>query len=122
VYGSVLLVIAAVVQVFSLRFTGWEAVLATALSFGLVLLLVTTWWVPLQARRTIARSLVEQMSIVDFEPGDVAAALLKRLEGHGMLFKFLTELDDTGRPRLSSTGLRVAHRAADRSATGHDPD
>jgi patatin-related protein len=122
VYGSVLLVIAAVVQVFSLRFTGWEAVLATALSFGLVLLLVTTWWVPLQARRTIARSLVEQMSIVDFEPGDVAAALLKRLEGHGMLFKFLTELDDTGRPHLSSTGLRVAHRAAGRSATGHAPD
>ena len=35
-------------------FLGWEAVLATALAFGLVLLLVTTWWVPLRARRARA--------------------------------------------------------------------
>ncbi|PSL51079.1 patatin-related protein [Saccharothrix carnea] len=122
VYGSVLLVIAAAVQVFSLRFTGWEAVLGTALAFGLVLLLVTTWWVPLRARRTIATSLVEQMSIVDFEPDDVAPALLKRLEGHGMLFKFLTDLDAAGRPRLTANGLRVAARAAHRSRTGSDID
>ncbi|XVS62445.1 patatin-like protein [Actinosynnema sp. CA-299493] len=122
VYGAVLLVVAAVVQVFSLRFTGWEAVLGTALAFGLVLLLVTTWWVPLRARRTIATSLVEQMSIVDFEAEDVAEALLRRLEGHGMLFKFLTELDATGKPRLNATGRRVANRAAHRSVTGSDLD
>jgi len=122
VYGSALLVVAALVQVFSLRFTGWEAVLGTALAFGLVLLLVTTWWVPLRARRTIATSLVEQMSIVDFDADDVAGALLKRLEGHGMLFKFLTELDEGGSPRLSRGGLRVAHRVAHRSATGSDVD
>lgn len=122
VYGSVLLVVAAVVQVFSLRFTGWEAVLGTALAFGLVLLLVTTWWVPLRARRTIATSLVEQMSVLDFDSDDVAEVLLKRLEGHGMLFKFLTRLDDTGRPRLTANGLRVAHRSARRSATGTDLD
>ncbi|QQQ80782.1 patatin-like protein [Saccharothrix sp. 6-C] len=122
VYGAVLLVVAAVVQVFSLRFTGWEAVLGTALAFGLVLLSVTTWWVPLRARRTIATSLVEQMSIVDFEAEDVAEVLLRRLEGHGMLFKFLTELDADGKPRLNAGGLRVAHRAAYRSTTGSDID
>ncbi|MEU4741404.1 patatin-like protein [Actinosynnema sp. NPDC023658] len=122
VYGSVLLIVAAVVQVVGMRFTGWEAVLGTALAFGLVLLLVTTWWVPLRARRTIATSLVEQMSIVDFEAQDVADALLKRLEGNGMLFKFLTDLDDSGRLRLSAGGRRVAHRVAHRSATGTDSD
>ncbi|MGM1063636.1 patatin-like protein [Saccharothrix sp. Mg75] len=123
VYGAALLVVAAAVQVFALRFPGWEAVLGTALAFGLVLLLVTTWWVPLRARRTIATSLVEQMSVVDFDPDEVADALLKRLEGHGMLFKFLTELDaGSGRPVLNATGRRVAQRAARLSTTGVDVD
>lgn len=121
VYGSALLVLAAAVQVFELRFTGWESVLATALAFGLVLLLVTTWWVPLRARRTIATSLVEQMSVVDFAPDEVADALLRRLEGHGMLFKFLTELGPDGRPRLNAAGHRVAHRVRRLSTTGTDP-
>ncbi|WP_309116710.1 patatin-like protein [Saccharothrix sp.] len=113
VYGSVLLVIGAVVQVFSLRFTGWEAVLATTLSFGLVLLLVTTWWVPLKERRAIMRRLVEQSAVVDY--GDnVAEGLLRRLEGHAMLFRFLTTLDGSGRPVLGPRGLRVAHRIATR--------
>ncbi|WP_433262479.1 patatin-like protein [Actinosynnema sp. CS-041913] len=119
VYGSVLLVIAAVVQVFELRFVGWEAVLATALSFGLVLLLVTTWWVPLKARRRIARNLVEQSAFVDFE-GSVADGLLKRLEGHAMLFRFLTTLDAAGKPVLGPGGLRVARRITLLQATGVD--
>jgi len=121
VYGSVLLVGAAAVQVFTLRFVGWEAVLATALSFGLVLLLVTTWWVPLKARRRIARNLVEQSSFVDFA-GDVPGGLLKRLEGHAMLFRFLTTLDASGRPVLGPGGLRVAQRIARLQATGVDDD
>ncbi|MFT7839056.1 patatin-like protein [Saccharothrix sp. BKS2] len=120
VYGSALLVVAASVQVFELRFTGWEAVLGTALAFGLVLLFVTTWWVPLRARRTIATSLVEQMSIVDFDPDDVDGALLRRLEGHGMLFRFLTELGPDGRPRLGPGGVRVAQRVKRMAATGVD--
>ncbi|QFZ22021.1 patatin-like protein [Saccharothrix syringae] len=120
VYGSVLLALAALIQVAELRFTGWEAVLGTALSFGLVLLFVTTWWVPLRARRTIATSLVEQMSIVDFAPDRVAEELLRRLEGHGMLFKFLTELGPDGRPRLNARGRHVAHRARRLSTTGTD--
>ncbi|MBB5959030.1 patatin-related protein [Saccharothrix tamanrassetensis] len=121
VYGSVLLVVAAAVQVFTLRFVGWEAVLATALSFGLVLLLVTTWWVPLKARRRIARNLVEQASFVDFG-GDVAGGLLKRLEAHAMLFRFLTTLDGAGKPVLGPGGLRVARRIARVQATGVDDD
>ncbi len=116
VYGSVLLVIAAVVQVWPLRFVGWEAVLATTLTFGLVLLLVTTWWVPLRARRQIARNLVEQASFVDFA-GDVPGGLLKRLEGHAMLFRFLTALDDTGKPVLGPAGERVAELIAHAQAT-----
>ncbi|MFD7656158.1 patatin-like protein [Actinosynnema sp. NPDC059797] len=122
VYGSALLVVAAAVQVFELRFTGWEAVLVTALAFGLVLLFVTTWWVPLRARRTIATSLVEQMAIVDFDPDDVEGALLRRLEGHGMLFKFLTEVAPDGHLRLNSNGQRVAHRVRRLSTTGTDRD
>ncbi|CCH33485.1 patatin-like protein [Actinosynnema sp. NPDC047251] len=121
VYGSVLLVIGAAVQVFTLRFVGWEAVLATALSFGLVLLLVTTWWVPLKARRRITRNLVEQASFVDFG-GNVAAGLLKRLEGHAMLFRFLTTVDGHGHPVLGPAGLRVAQRIAHLQATGEDDD
>ncbi|MEU4807532.1 patatin-like protein [Actinosynnema sp. NPDC023587] len=121
VYGAVLLVVGAVVQVFALRFVGWEAVLATALSFGLVLLLVTTWWVPLRARRRIARGLVEQASFVDFG-GDVAGGLLTRLEGHAMLFRFLTTVDGHGNPVLGPRGLRVAHRIAHLQATGEDDD
>ncbi|MEV0679444.1 patatin-like protein [Actinosynnema sp. NPDC050436] len=121
VYGALLLVLGAAVQVFTLRFVGWEAVLATALSFGLVLLLVTTWWVPLKARRRITRNLVEQASFVDFA-GNVAEGLLKRLEGHAMLFRFLTTVDGHGKPVLGPAGLRVAQRIAHLQATGEDDD
>ncbi|MBW4720910.1 patatin-like protein [Saccharothrix obliqua] len=121
VYGALLLSLAALLQLFQVRFIGWEAVLATALSFGLVLLLVTTWWVPLRARRRIERSLVEQSAFVDFE-GDVPGGLLRRLEGHAMLFRFLTTVDDRGKPALGPRGLRVAQRIARRQATGADRD
>ncbi|GAA3874413.1 hypothetical protein GCM10022243_44260 [Saccharothrix violaceirubra] len=105
VYGAGFLAVAGVIQVSDLRFEGWEAVLGTALAFGLVLLLVTTWWVPLRTRRAIERQLAE----FDPEGRPTAEALFKRLEGNGMLFKFLVVVKN-GKPVLNPAGRRLVRR------------
>ena len=102
VYGIGFLLVAAAVLVFGWHFTGWEPVLATSLVFGLVLLLVTSWWVPMRARRTVVKTLVEQ-AIPSRDRADVAAALLAKLEGHALLYRFLVDA-----PKNSGLVLRPA--------------
>jgi patatin-related protein len=108
VYGSVFLVLAAVILVFRPRFTGWEAVLGTSVAFGLVLLLVTTWLVPLRGRREIAESLVEQAIPLAY-PNRAADDLMARLEGHALLYRFLIANHDN-ELTLTKRGRRVADR------------
>lgn len=108
VYGSVFLVLAAAILIFRPRFTGWEAVLGTALTFGLVLLLVTTWLVPLRGRREIAESLVDQAIPLAY-PNRAADDLLARLEGHALLYRFLVA-NHRNTLTLTKRGKRVAAR------------
>ncbi|ACU38980.1 patatin-like protein [Actinosynnema mirum] len=110
VYGTGYLALVVLMRALDLRFTGWEAVLCTGAGFGAVLLLVTTWWVPLRGRARILAD-IEDQSVLAGVPDE--AAFLRRLEGHGGLFRFLVGVRD-GHPVLRPAGKRAARRVADR--------
>ncbi|MET1071820.1 MAG: DUF3376 domain-containing protein, partial [Umezawaea sp.] len=106
VYGIVFLLVAVVLQLSGIRFTGWESVLATSLVFGLVLVLVTSWWVPMRARRAIVRSLSEQ-TIPARGGEDLADALHVKLESYALLYRFLVKKQQNGELVLKPAALRV---------------
>lgn len=113
VYGVVYLAIADVLLVIGPRGWGWQAVIGTALAFGLTLLLITSWYVPRVERRRIRRQLVSEAIPAVYPEGcDVAATLRERLEGHASLYRFLIQGEGEHPPELtlSHTGLVVAQR------------
>jgi hypothetical protein len=110
VYGACYLVVAAALLVFRPRYGGWEAVLATALLFGLVLLLVTSWLLTSRARRAIVTSLVAQAIPSRYhEVDDVPEVFLTHLYSSAQLYRFLVFIDG-GAIRLRPQGVRVAKR------------
>ncbi|WP_440901748.1 DUF3376 domain-containing protein, partial [Actinosynnema sp.] len=110
VYGTGYLALVVLLRALDLRFTAWEAVLWTGAGFGVVLLLVTTWWVPLRGRARILAAIEDQAVLAGVRD---EAAFLRRLEGHGGLFRFLVGVRD-GHPVLRPAGKRAARRVADR--------
>ena len=60
VYGIGYLALADVLIVIGPGGWGWQAVIGTALAFGLTLLLITSWYVPRVERRRIRRQLVSE--------------------------------------------------------------
>lgn len=106
VYGICFLLVAVVLLLGRIRFLGWESVLATSLVFGLVLVLVTSWWVPMRARRAIVRTLVRQADPAR-DRTDVADALLVKLENHALLYRFLVDRREDGGLVLKPAALRV---------------
>ncbi|MEO6084776.1 MAG: hypothetical protein ABIQ18_16865 [Umezawaea sp.] len=111
VYGTCYLAVAVVLLVFRPRYSGWEAVLATALLFALVLLLVTPRLVTRRVRRRIVTRLVDQATPSRYPDSDaVPEAFLTHLYGTGQLYRFLTVRTAGGSIELSKRGLRVAKR------------
>ncbi|WP_329790317.1 patatin-like protein [Lentzea sp. DG1S-22] len=113
VYGIAYLAVADVLLVAGPRGWGWQAVIGTALVFGLTLLLITSWYVPRAERRRIRRQLVDEAIPAIYPRGcDVAATLRERLEGHASLYRFLVdgEGEHPAELALSRTGLVVARR------------
>ncbi|MEU3643011.1 patatin-like protein [Lentzea sp. NPDC034063] len=117
VYGVVYLAIADVLLVIGPRGWGWQAVIGTALAFGLTLLLITSWYVPRIERRRIREQLVAEAIPAIYPDGsDVAATLRERLEGHASLYRFLVkgEGEHPGELSLSQAGLLVAQRIGEK--------
>ncbi|MCX2952516.1 patatin-like protein [Lentzea sp. NEAU-D7] len=113
VYGIGYLVVADVLLVIGPRGWGWQAVIGTALAFGLTLLLITPWYVPRIERRRLRDQLVDEAVPAIYPPGcDVAATLRERLEGHASLYRFLIhgEGEHPSELTLSPAGLAVARR------------
>lgn len=113
VYGIGYLTIANVLLIAHPEGWGWRAVELTALTFGLTLLLITSWYVPRVERRRIRRQLVtEAIPAVYPEDADVAQTLRDRLEGHASLYRFLVrgEGEHPAELTLTHTGLVVAQR------------
>ncbi|MCR3753135.1 patatin-like protein [Lentzea californiensis] len=113
VYGLGYLVVADVLLVIGPRGWGWQAVIGTALAFGLTLLLITPWYVPRIERRRLRDQLVDEAVPALYPPGcDVAATLRERLEGHASLYRFLVHGDGEhpSELTLSQAGLVVAQR------------
>ncbi|WP_394617590.1 patatin-like protein [Lentzea sp. JNUCC 0626] len=113
VYGVVYLAAADVLLIIGPRGWGWQAVIGTALAFGLTLLLITSWYVPRIERRRIREQLVEEAIPAIYPAGsDVAALLRERLEGHASLYRFMVtgQGDHPDELRLTQTGLLVAQR------------
>jgi hypothetical protein len=106
VYGIGFLLVAVVLLLGGIRFPGWESVLATSLVFGLVLVLVTSWWVPMRARRAIVKTLVQQADPAR-DRTDVADALLVKLENYALLYRFLVDKREDGGLVLKPAALRV---------------
>jgi patatin-related protein len=123
VYGAGFLFVAVVLMLGVPRFTGWESVLATSLVFGLVLVLVTSWWVPMRARRDVVKTLVSQADPAR-DGTDAAEALLVKLENHALLYRFLVDKRPDGGLALKPAARRVVdairaeNRQAASSATG----
>lgn len=117
VYGVVYLAIADVLLVIGPRGWGWQAVIGTALAFGLTLLLITSWYVPRIERRRIREQLVAEAIPAIYPDGcDVAATLRERLEGHASLYRFLVkgEGEHPAELTLSQAGLLVAQRIGEK--------
>ncbi|ANZ39274.1 patatin [Lentzea guizhouensis] len=113
VYGIAYLVVADVLLLVRPSGWGWQAVVGTALAFGLTLLLITSWYVPRVERRRIRRQLVTEAIPAIYPEGcDIAATLHERLEGHASLYRFLVdgEGEHPAKLTLSHTGLVVAQR------------
>jgi hypothetical protein len=113
VYGVVYLAIADVLLIIGPRGWGWQAVIGTALVFGLTLLLITSWYVPRVERRRIRTQLVgEAIPAIYPEGSDIAKTLRERLEGHASLYRFLVhgEGEHPEELTLSHNGLVVAQR------------
>ncbi|RAS59956.1 patatin-related protein [Lentzea atacamensis] len=113
VYGIGYLALADVLLVIGPSGWGWQAVIGTALAFGLTLLLITSWYVPRAERRRIRRQLVsEAIPAIYPEDCDIAETLRERLEGHASLYRFLIEGqgEHPSTLALSRTGLVVAQR------------
>lgn len=111
VYGIGYLALADVLLIIGPRGWGWQAVIGTALAFGLTLLLITSWYVPRVERRRIRRQLVSEAIPAIYPDGcDVPAMLRERLEGHASLYRFLIvgEGEHPSTLTLSRTGLVVA--------------
>ncbi|MFS8103984.1 patatin-like protein [Lentzea alba] len=113
VYGIGYLAIADVLLIVGPSGWGWQAVIGTALAFGLTLLLITSWYVPRVERRRIRRQLVDEAILAIYPDGcDIAETLHERLEGHASLYRFLVkgEGEHPSKLTLSHTGLVVAQR------------
>ncbi|GGU77399.1 patatin-like protein [Lentzea flava] len=113
VYGIGYLAIADVLLIIGPSGWGWQAVIGTALAFGLTLLLITSWYVPRAERRRIRRQLVGEAIPAIYPDGcDIAETLRERLEGHASLYRFLIrgEGEPPSKLTLSPTGLVVAQR------------
>jgi hypothetical protein len=113
VYGIGYLAIADVLLIIGPHGWGWQAVIGTALAFGLTLLLITSWYVPRSERRRIRRQLVgEAIPAIYPEDCDIAETLRERLEGHASLYRFLItgEGEPPSKLTLSPAGLVVAQR------------
>ncbi|MFD4675870.1 patatin-like protein [Lentzea sp. NPDC058450] len=113
VYGVAYLAAADVLLIIGPRGWGWQAVIGTALAFGLTLLLITSWYVPRIERRRIREQLVEEAIPAIYPAGsDVAGLLRERLEGHASLYRFMVtgQGDHPEELRLTQTGLLVAQR------------
>ncbi|MFD9738853.1 patatin-like protein [Umezawaea sp. NPDC059074] len=106
VYGIGFLLIAVVLLLGGLRFLGWQSVLATSLVFGLLLVLVTSWWVPMRARRAIVKTLVQQADPAR-DGTDAAGALLVKLESYALLYRFLVDRTPDDGLVLKPAALRV---------------
>ncbi|MET9226406.1 patatin-like protein [Lentzea sp. NPDC003310] len=94
------------------------AALITAWVFAAVLLLVTPWWVPRQARRRIERVLVDEADRIVY-PGQVSAGFVDRLRHKGMTYSYLLKLDGTTlvpRRRARRLVRRIEARLAQRQA------
>ncbi|WP_199444155.1 patatin-like protein [Umezawaea beigongshangensis] len=124
VYGVVFLVIGAVLVIVRPEQAWALTAMGTALVFGLVLLLVTTWLVPRRGRSRISDALVEQaISPVYPDLAQVEVVLRQRLEGHAMLYRYLVRPvgDDRTRPQdleLSRAGRVVAKRIREKLTAG----
>jgi hypothetical protein len=113
IYGLCYLALADVLLVIGPSGWGWQAVIGTALAFGLTLLLITSWYVPRVERRRIREQLVTEAIPAIYPDGcDVSAMLRERLEGHASLYRFLIrgEGEHPSELTLSHTGLVVAQR------------
>lgn len=111
VYGVVYLAVADVLLIIGPSGWGWQAVIGTALVFGLTLLLITSWYVPRVERRRIRTQLVgEAIPAIYPEGCDIAKTLHERLEGHASLYRFLVrgEGEHPAELSLSHNGLVVA--------------
>ncbi|GLZ28659.1 hypothetical protein Lesp02_08490 [Lentzea sp. NBRC 105346] len=117
VYGGVYLAIG--IFVARLEFSsqvdrsGWlkHGIAASAFVMAAVLLLVTTWLVPVKARSKIRRTLVAEATRVLYPDGDYALKLLARLEACGLLCSYLVEpqtVSDRQVLVLCHTGRRIA--------------
>ncbi|MGW6449945.1 patatin-like protein [Lentzea sp. NPDC055074] len=125
VYGIGYLALADVLLVAGPRGWGWQAVIGTALAFGLTLLLVTSWYVPRAERRRLREQLVaEAIPAIYPEGDDVAVTLRERLEGHASLYRFLVmgEGEHPAELTLSPAGLVVARRIETKLHKGRHPD
>ncbi|GLZ28732.1 hypothetical protein Lesp02_09220 [Lentzea sp. NBRC 105346] len=90
IYGIGFLVAAAAMLMFRPVGWGWFAAIGTAVSFGLVLLLVTSWLVPRRERRRIMRQLVTEAIPAVYCSAETCEDVFKaRLEGHALLYRFL---------------------------------
>ncbi|WP_246291718.1 hypothetical protein [Lentzea indica] len=113
IYGLGYLAAADVLLIIQPAGWGWQAVIGTALAFGLTLLLITSWYVPRVERRRIRRQLVSEAIPAIYPDGcDIAETLRERLEGHASLYRFLIrgEGEHPSELTLSHTGLVVAQR------------
>lgn len=113
IYGLGYLALADVLLVLRPSGWGWQAVIGTALAFGLTLLLITSWYVPQVERRRIREQLVTEAIPAIYPDGcDVPAVLRERLEGHASLYRFLIkgEGEHPSELTLSHPGLVVAQR------------
>ncbi|MFI6100115.1 patatin-like protein [Lentzea sp. NPDC051213] len=113
VYGLGYLALADVLLIIRPAGWGWQAVIGTALAFGLTLLLITSWYVPRVERRRIRTQLVTEAIPAIYPDGsDIAQTLHERLEGHASLYRFLVkgEGEHPSKLTLSHTGLVVAQR------------
>ncbi|WP_309114742.1 patatin-like protein [Saccharothrix sp.] len=111
VYGCAYLLVVDALLLSGLRFPGWQAVLGTALVFGLSLTLVVGWLLPLRARRDIIRQLIRQAPDLGYSPS-IQEALQARLADRAQLYRFLVERDAEGQLRPTKATARLAHRIA----------
>ncbi|WP_235921533.1 patatin-like protein [Lentzea tibetensis] len=113
IYGIGFLLLAAAMLMFRPTGWGWSAAIGTAVVFGLVLLLVTSWLVPRRERRRIARQLVTEAIPAVYCTADTCEDVLRaRLEGHALLYRFLVtgEGEHPARLTLTPAGHDVVRR------------